>query len=155
MKRRHHTITRALIAGAMLVCLGLASTYLLIRVATHTMNQFTDRLVAKAAEQKQAQSIEAERKQQTQLAIQSQQRWEAAQKRQQAEFERERRTAFDTLYVAPDGCEHPSSTRALTECANHKMRARQVFFDTYTPAEMKSALDATDQASSPMIKVGG
>jgi hypothetical protein len=119
------------------------------------MNQFTDRLVAKAAEQKQARSIEAERAQQTQLAIQSQQQWEAEQKRQQAAFERERRTAFDAQYVAPEGCENPPSARALTECANHKMRARQAFFDTYTPAGMKSALDATDQASSPLIKAGG
>jgi hypothetical protein len=61
VKRRHHKITRALIAGAVLLCLGLASFYLLTRVATHSMNQFTDRLVAKAAEQKQARLIEAER----------------------------------------------------------------------------------------------
>lgn len=153
MKTRRHPITRALIAGAALLCLGLASFYLLTRVATHSMNQFTDRLVARAAEQKQARSIEAERAQQTQLAIQSQQQWEAEQNRQQAEFERERRTAFDAQYVAPDDCEHPSSTRALTECANHKMRARQAFFDTYTPAEMKS-LDMAGQTSSPMIKAG-
>jgi hypothetical protein len=34
------------------------------------------------------------------------------------------------------------------------MRARQAFFDTYTPAEMKSALDMAGQSSSPMIKAG-
>jgi len=154
VKRLPQKITRALIAGALLICLGLASAYLMTRAATHSMNRLTDRLTAKAAEQKQARSLEAERHQQTQLAIRSQQQWEAEQRRQQAEFERERRTAFDVQYVAPSGCENPQSTAAFTECVNHKMRARLAFFDAYAPAESRPTPNITPRTEGAMIKAG-
>lgn len=148
-------LTRALIAGVALVCIGLAAMHLLTRAATHSMNRFTEDLTAKAAQQQQARTSEAERQQQAQLAIQAQQQWEAEQERQQALFERERRAAFDAQYLAPKGCDNPSSNTAFTECVNHKMRARQAFFDTYTPAGVKPTQSTAAQTSSPMIKAGG
>jgi hypothetical protein len=135
--------------------MGLAAMHLLTRAATHSMNRFTQELTEKAAQQQQARTSEAERQQETQLAIKAQQQWETEQERQQALFERERRAAFDAQYLAPKGCDNPPSNTAFTECVNHKMRARQSFFNAYTPAGINPAQSTATQTSSPIIKAGG
>lgn len=155
MNTHLYKATRALIAGLVLLCIGLAAMYFLSWVATNSMNRFTEDLTTKAAQQKQARNDETERQQQAKLAIQAQQLWEAEQQRQQAEFERERRAAFDAQYVAPRGCDNPQSSTAFTECVNHKMRARQSFFDTYTPTGIKPAIDTAAQTSNSMVKPAG
>jgi len=101
-----------------------------VSVATEELDQFAKSIQARSAEQRadaENRRLEEERRLR-QAAL------EEERKLKRERYLHERRSAFDAEYVAPQGCENPSSTRALVECANQKMRAREEFFSRYDRA---------------------
>jgi hypothetical protein len=97
-------------------------------------SKLTQNLQSHVQEQRQAQAAEAERQR---LAEEKRLREVAVQEEQERERERyirERRAAFDDQYVPPEDCDVPATSKALVECANHKMRSREKFFADY-PSE--------------------
>lgn len=127
---------KSVLAGAAVLVFGIVGIYLLPKLATLAMRQVTDEWAVKSQEQNSSRSAELERQQQAKQAAQWQAQRQAEQERRQAAFERDRRTAFEASYVAPEGCDNPPSERAFTECVNHKMRARKAFFSTYGEARL-------------------
>ena len=61
-----------------------------------------------------------------------------AMERRQREFER----AFLESYQEPDGCDRFESERAMVDCVNHRMRARQVFHEEFFGEPASTELDA-------------
>ncbi|EEB77560.1 hypothetical protein GPB2148_1293 [marine gamma proteobacterium HTCC2148] len=49
----------------------------------------------------------------------------------ESSFEADFRQAFSKFYQPPDGCDVFRSDRHMVECVNHKMRARNEFYEAY------------------------
>lgn len=125
------------IAGGILIA---SAVIFAVRIAffTAAMNAVTEEVekMGKAAQaqadmrvaeriqaQRKESAIQAEKVRQTQVAQEAQRRAD--------QNERDRRAAFDSGYVIPEGCENPRDETAFVECANHKIRARKEFYSNF------------------------
>ncbi|KZX59197.1 hypothetical protein A3709_16780 [Halioglobus sp. HI00S01] len=93
-----------------------------------TMIKFGEEVAAKSTARAKANAAQAQQRVADQKAKEQRERDAAAQRER---FEQERRAAFNKQYVTPDGCEYPQNENQFIECANHKMRAKNVFFAEY------------------------
>lgn len=123
-----------IIAAVVIGLFRLAVVTAVFKSADNEVAEMTERMQARAEERQRVQRVEADRRRKEEQHRQSQVALQEQQQRERERYVRERRAAFDAQYVTPDACAKPSTSVALVECANQKIRSREQFFAEYDRA---------------------
>jgi hypothetical protein len=131
-------ILSSVLSGILAVC----AIFVMYYIVTGAMAKMSEELLSNNRARIEAAKLEADKKAQ-EAAYQQVQKVRIDQYRRQhldqAQHDslarsdiQKQASQFYRVYEAPEGCEAPQNERQLTECVNHKMRAKRVFLANYS-----------------------